>query len=260
MLKDLHETLPKVFDEPKIKGVYEFEWIEFLNSKKKELKGEYWAFDGVVICFCDKKPIGNCDALRDWALKNYGLDEYRPYTFYEMLAHDAYRDELVRRDVSHYESLINLLPKTCQNFASLCRSDLSPVPKNEIEVYTMAYKDTIFHRLVPEGWIQGGDENFSVKHDKRGILSMANKGRHTNASQFFITFKPSRWMDFRYVAFGPTNITQSEMFLYFRHVLEGWNTLEAMEHVPTVNERPVQEIKIAEVKVLAGKDIHEKLR
>ncbi|KAL7059367.1 hypothetical protein AAHC03_012905 [Spirometra sp. Aus1] len=75
---------------------------------------------------------------------------------------------------------------------------------------------------------------------------MANKGRHTNASQFFITFKPARWMDFRYVAFG--------------HVLEGWNTLEAMEHVPTVNERPVQEIKIAEVKVLAGKDIHDKLR
>ncbi|VDN15139.1 unnamed protein product [Dibothriocephalus latus] len=199
-------------------------------------------------------------------MTNYGLDEYRPYTFYEMLAHDAYRDELVRRDL-----FSDLLPKTCQNFASLCRSDLSPVPKNEIEVYTMAYKDSIFHRLVPDGWIQGGvktpfihklytilrtqksilfvfvlDENFSVKHDKRGIISMANKGRHTNASQFFITFKPARWMDFRYVAFG--------------RVLEGWHTLEAMEHVPTVNERPVQEIKMAEVKVLAGKDIHDKLR
>nr|VZI48415.1 unnamed protein product [Spirometra erinaceieuropaei] len=111
--KDLHETLPKVFDEPKIKGVYEFEWIEYLRAKKKELKGEYWAFDGVVICFCDKKPIGNCEALRDWASSNYGLDEYRPYTFYEMLAHDAYRDELVRRDRIYVSMVITIGGRAC---------------------------------------------------------------------------------------------------------------------------------------------------
>ena len=46
------------------------------------------------------------------------------------------------------------------------------------------------------------DENFSISHDARGIIGMANKGRHTNASQFYITLNPARWMDKRYVAFG----------------------------------------------------------
>ena len=46
------------------------------------------------------------------------------------------------------------------------------------------------------------DENFSVPHNKRGIIGMANKGRHTNASQFYITLQPTPWMDTKYVAFG----------------------------------------------------------
>ena len=46
------------------------------------------------------------------------------------------------------------------------------------------------------------DENFAVKHDARGILGMANKGRHSNGSQFYITLNPARWMDHKYVAFG----------------------------------------------------------
>jgi cyclophilin family peptidyl-prolyl cis-trans isomerase len=46
------------------------------------------------------------------------------------------------------------------------------------------------------------DENFSVPHNKRGVVGMANKGRHTNASQFYITLQPTPWMDTKYVAFG----------------------------------------------------------
>lgn len=46
------------------------------------------------------------------------------------------------------------------------------------------------------------DENFSVPHNQRGIVGMANKGRHTNASQFYITLQPTPWMDTKYVAFG----------------------------------------------------------
>lgn len=46
------------------------------------------------------------------------------------------------------------------------------------------------------------DENYSVLHSKRGILGMANKGRHSNSSQFYITFQPAPWMDCQYVAFG----------------------------------------------------------
>ena len=46
------------------------------------------------------------------------------------------------------------------------------------------------------------DEDFSIAHDKRGIVGMANRGRHTNGSQFFITLQPAPWMDTKYVAFG----------------------------------------------------------
>lgn len=46
------------------------------------------------------------------------------------------------------------------------------------------------------------DEDFSIPHSKRGIVGMANRGRHTNGSQFFITLQPAPWMDTKYVAFG----------------------------------------------------------
>ena len=46
------------------------------------------------------------------------------------------------------------------------------------------------------------DENFSVSHNRRGIVGMANKGRHSNGSQFYISLQPAAWMDCRYVAFG----------------------------------------------------------
>ena len=46
------------------------------------------------------------------------------------------------------------------------------------------------------------DENFIVPHSKRGVVSMANSGLHTNASQFIIDLKPMPWMDKRFVAFG----------------------------------------------------------
>jgi peptidyl-prolyl cis-trans isomerase-like 6 len=48
----------------------------------------------------------------------------------------------------------------------------------------------------------GTDENFAVSHDRRGIVGMANKDRHTNGSQFYITLQPAKWMDTKYVAFG----------------------------------------------------------
>ena len=46
------------------------------------------------------------------------------------------------------------------------------------------------------------DENFAVPHNKRGIVGMANKGRHTNGSQFYITLQECNWMNSKYVAFG----------------------------------------------------------
>ena len=56
--------------------------------------------------------------------------------------------------------------------------------------------------LIGWYWWCVTDENFIMSHDRRGIVGMANKGRHTNGSQFYITLQPAKWMDTKYVAFG----------------------------------------------------------
>ena len=85
----------------------------------------------------------------------------------------------------------------------------------------LSYANTLLHRLVKDGWIQGGDvitgrgdggasiygptfpdECFAARHDRVGTLAMANRGPHSNSSQFYITFQKIEYLDFRKVVFG----------------------------------------------------------
>ncbi len=95
-------------------------------------------------------------------------------------------------------------PKTVNNFVFLAREGF--------------YDNTIFHRVISDFMAQGGDPtgtgrggpgykfndefNSSLKHDKPGILSMANAGPNTNGSQFFITHVPTPWLDNKHAIFG----------------------------------------------------------
>jgi len=95
-------------------------------------------------------------------------------------------------------------PKTVNNFVFLAREGF--------------YNGTIFHRVIADFMVQGGDptgtgrggpgyrfaDEFhpSLKHDKPGILSMANAGPGTNGSQFFITHIPTPWLDGKHSVFG----------------------------------------------------------
>ena len=104
------------------------------------------------------------------------------------------------------------MPKTAENFRSLCAGD---------NKQKFTYKGSSFHRVIQSFMAQGGDftnhngtggasiygekfpdENFNIKHNKRGLLSMANAGPNTNGSQFFLTFVPCDWLNGAHTVFG----------------------------------------------------------
>ncbi|MFH4981968.1 hypothetical protein AB6A40_008677 [Gnathostoma spinigerum] len=127
-------------------------------------------------------------------------------------------------------------PKTCKNFAELARRGY--------------YNGTIFHRVIPDFIIQGGDPtgtgrggasiygdrfpdeiNEKLKHTGAGVVSMANAGPHTNGSQFFITLAPTQSLDGLNTIFG--------------RVAAGMKVVQKMGHVDTDNnDRPKYDIRI----------------
>ncbi|KAK1081805.1 Peptidyl-prolyl cis-trans isomerase-like 1 [Friedmanniomyces endolithicus] len=134
-------------------------------------------------------------------------------------------------------------PRTCQNFSTLASRNY--------------YNRTIFHRIIPDFMVQGGDptgtgrggasiygEKFEdeirpdLKHTGAGILSMANSGPNTNGSQFFITLAPAPWLDGKHTIFG--------------RVKGGMNIVKRMGMVQTKDDRPLEDVRIVRAKVLSG--------
>ncbi|ESO85751.1 hypothetical protein LOTGIDRAFT_195649 [Lottia gigantea] len=261
---DIHKQHPKVFNEPVIKGMLEFEWDLYIEAKKKEIRGEAWSFSENAIIFINNQLIGGPNDFIFWAEENYQFQEFRPMPLYETLTEEGYKTTLNSKNHEYVyfdvnigdepvgkiviELFTDVVPKTCSNFKSLCIGDKGTCIETDSK---LSYADTLFHRIVPNGWIQGGDvyhsrgnggesvygtvfedENFAVPFSNRGIVGMANKGRHTNASQFFITLQPAPWMNTNYVAFG--------------QIIEGTETLKKIEEQETMNERPVKDVKITD--------------
>jgi len=131
-------------------------------------------------------------------------------------------------------------PKTTKNFTDLIAKGF--------------YDGLVFHRVIKQFMIQGGcpegtgrggpgykfaDEfHPSLRHDRPGLLSMANAGPNTNGSQFFITTVATPWLDNKHSIFG--------------EVIEGLDVLKAIEAVRTgPGDRPVEDVKITKVTVAA---------
>jgi cyclophilin family peptidyl-prolyl cis-trans isomerase len=132
-------------------------------------------------------------------------------------------------------------PRTVNNFVFLAREGF--------------YNDTIFHRVISNFMAQAGDptgtgtggpgyrfgDEFhpSLRHDKPGLLSMANAGANTNGSQFFITHVPTPWLDNKHSIFG--------------QVIEGMDVLLSIPPRDP-NRRNAPAVKIQEVRVEEGEE------
>ncbi|KAM3822744.1 NK-tumor recognition protein isoform 3-T5 [Vipera latastei] len=186
--------------------------------------------------------------------------EDRPQCFFDI--------EINREPVGRiiFQLFSDVCPRTCKNFLCLCTGEKG-IGKTTGK--KLCYKGSTFHRVVKSFIIQGGDfsegngkggesiyggyfkdENFILKHDRAFLLSMANRGKHTNGSQFFITTKPAPHLDSVHVVFGL--------------VISGFEVIEQIENLKTDSaSRPYADVRVIDCGVLvtkSAKDVLEKKR
>lgn len=132
-------------------------------------------------------------------------------------------------------------PKAVENFLQLAKKDY--------------YNGVIFHRVIKNFMIQGGDPtgtgrggqsiygkpfedevSSSVQFNKPGLLAMANAGPSTNGSQFFITTVDTPWLNGKHTIFG--------------EVIEGYDVVKKIENTPTQADKPLTPIKIQKITIM----------
>jgi peptidyl-prolyl cis-trans isomerase A (cyclophilin A) len=148
-------------------------------------------------------------------------------------------------------------PETVKNFVGLATGEKEYIDPRTNQKSTQPFYDgTIFHRVIKNFMIQGGDrlgqgvggpgyrfkDEFhpTLKHTGPGILSMANAGPNTNGSQFFITLVPTPWLDGKHSVFG--------------NVVRGQEVVQEIGNVATGSmDRPREEISIRQLRIVREK-------
>ena len=146
-----------------------------------------------------------------------------------------------------FELFKNKVPLTAENFRCLCTGEKT------IQDQNLHYKGSPFHRLIPKFMLQGGDfekgngtagrsiyetrkfkdEKTWIPHVCGGLLSMANSGKDSNGSQFFITFSKADWLNGKHTVFG--------------RVISGYDHVYKTQLIKTgANDKPLTPIKVVD--------------
>ncbi|XP_072234745.1 NK-tumor recognition protein isoform X2 [Leuresthes tenuis] len=172
--------------------------------------------------------------------------------------------ELNREPVGRivFQLFSDVCPKTSKNFLCLCTGEKGT---GKITGKKLCYKGSTFHRVVKNFMIQGGDfiegngrggesiyggyfkdENFTLKHDRAFLLSMANRGKDTNGSQFFVTTKMAPHLDGVHVVFGL--------------VISGFEVIKKIEGLKTDSaSRPYADVRVVDCGQLITKSANDVL-
>merc|ERR1712060_805647 len=168
-------------------------------------------------------------------------DMPNPVVFFDMTVGGAAAGRI------EMELYSDVVPKTAENFRALCTGEKG-VGKSGKPLH---YKGSSFHRVIPQFMCQGGDftnhngtggksiygakfedENFQLKHEGPGTLSMANAGKNTNGSQFFLCTVKTDWLDGKHVVFGS--------------VVEGMDVVKKVEGVGSQSGKTSQPVVITD--------------
>ncbi|XP_066573131.1 NK-tumor recognition protein isoform X2 [Amia ocellicauda] len=161
-----------------------------------------------------------------------------------------------------FQLFSDICPKTSKNFLCLCTGEKGTGKSTGKK---LCYKGSTFHRIVKSFMIQGGDftegngrggesiyggyfkdENFVLKHDRAFLLSMANRGKDTNGSQFFITTKTAPHLDGVHVVFGL--------------IISGFEVIKQIENLKTDSaSRPYADVRVIDCGQLITKSANDVL-
>merc|ERR1711959_102268 len=185
----------------------------------------------------------------DEASKMAKMSGNNPVVFFDMTigGQPAGRIEMTLR--------ADVVPKTAENFRALCTGEMGMGQSGK----PLHFKGSSFHRVISDFMCQGGDftrgngtggesiygekfadENFTLKHTGPGVLSMANAGPGTNGSQFFLCTVKTDWLDGKHCVFG--------------RVISGMEHVTAIENCETEQDRPLEDVTIADCGQLEEKD------
>ncbi len=177
-----------------------------------------------------------------------GLPEFKeenPQVYFDITLGEGEKGRVV------FELFPEQVPKTAENFRALCTGEKGG---------KLHYKNSIFHRVISGFMMQGGDttnrngtgglsiygnkfndEGVWLPHTRGGLLSMANSGPNTNGSQFFVTFKETKWLDGKHMVFG--------------RVIKGFEFCQTVENTKTgESDVPVDQVTIVDCGELSAED------